>query len=176
VTIRIKKGRHRPGFWTVLRTLGITWEDRMHREVIFSHASKYDHPGIEDDQDVNKLFGFGFWPGHHTHSARVGWWYDASIGKFILMAYVYIAGQRITEKLCECLFNHRYQVTIFNNRGLYQFYVKNEFDEKAGYWDIRHGHGKRFAYLPGHYFGGNNVAPNEIEYECKKIKLPYTGS
>ena len=66
---RIHKGKHRA--WPPV--FGLFWKKEMSRDVYFDLSAKYDLPGDADDEDVNKLFGFGFFPSHHIESARFGW-------------------------------------------------------------------------------------------------------
>ena len=166
-TIHHKK--HRPSFFQALLQFGLKIGDESQRKVCFYSSCKYDLNGIEDDADVNKLFGFGFYPGHQKHSARFGWFYDNDAERIVLMAYCYVNGKRVSEYICEVQTNRIYYLKIITGANSYSFWVKDEQMDLLAVETIFHD-GKRrwFGYNLGLFFGGNNKAPHKM-----KIKIEY---
>lgn len=144
---------------------------RMERIVVFNESARYDLPGTEDDEDVNKLFGFGYINGgHHRDSARFGWYYDGYNGMVVVCAYCYVNGARIIKELCPVsldkehllsidVIGRTYSFTVFNAHNLYLVY---------GGRDIDFTHKKEWSYKLGCFFGGNNPAPHEITIKMNK--------
>lgn len=144
---------------------------RMERIVVFNESARYDLPGTEDDEDVNKLFGFGYFKGwHHADSARFGWYYDSLSGMVVLCAYAYVNGERKIKELCGAtigkeylcsidIIGDTYTFTVFNPHNLYLVY---------GGCDIEFRHEKKWSYRMGCFFGGDNPAPHEITIKIKK--------
>lgn len=166
---KIYKGSHRPPLLQWLSQLGLFFNSVMARRVYFYQDNKYDLPGIEDDEDVNKLFGFGFLPGHQKNSARAGWWYNTDINKIVLMAYCYVAGKRIIKKIAELMFYKEYNIFIYNQPDRYLFIVKNNKFETIADTFVPHSGRKKIGYKLGLFFGGNNPAPNDMTIKLKKI-------
>lgn len=142
----------------------------MSRIVSFDITAKYDHPGTADDDDVNKLFGWGYFKGgKHKDSVRFGWTYNNETGRIPLWAYCYVNGERIIKMLCEVLPYRSVLCSIDIAGGVYYFTV---CDPKTtyviyGHCEVPFSHGKKWSYRHVCYFGGSNPAPHEI---CIKIK------
>lgn len=164
----IHKNKHRafpPAF-------GIFWNKKsMHRIITFDATAKYDLDGTEDDEDINKLFGWGYMNGgHHQDSVRLGWNYNNTTGRVAIYAYCYIAGERKAKWLCEIL-PHRAVLCMIDKIGnVYSFTIcdaRNTFYVYAGL-DIPFEHNKKLSYRLGNYFGGNNKAPHKITIKIQK--------
>lgn len=172
MTITIKKGNHSPNLIQRLAQFGIHHDlQKMERVVEFDITAKYDHPGTYDDEDVNKLFGFGYMKGgHHEDSARVGWLWDVRTGKPNFMAYCYVNKERIIQPICEVFTNFKFLpcIEIINKR--YQFSVydaKNDY-KNYGRVEIPFTHDKTWSYQLGAFFGGQPPAPHDITIKISR--------
>jgi hypothetical protein len=127
-------------------------------------------PGTYDDEDANKLFGVSFTLNPHKESARVGWYYNSEINKFILVAYCYVNSRRIVEFLGEFNMFDMPNVRIDFKKGGYVFTVKEllKDDTVRGLVRISKWHRKTIGYKLGVYFGGNNPAPHDITLKLHK--------
>jgi hypothetical protein len=120
-----------------------------------------------DQMDINKLFGisFGF---HHKNSARFGWRWNTEKNKIEILAYIYVDGKRINEwdedtliaelepyEVCEMKIKKENNYYIFN---IYSDSTKKNYIKK-----LKCGKGKFWGYYLFPYFGGNQVAPHDIE-------------
>lgn len=163
----IKKGRHRA---TPLR-FGIYWnKEDISRQVMFDHSAKYD---IGPDQtDINKLFGIGFFPGHHKNSARFGWVYNPDKKKVELHGYWYDKGQRKIEYLCDVNFYTSYILTIditYNYPRIRFTVVQKDANYEKVSKIVEVSRLPRLSYYLGLYFGGNRTAPHDINVTIKKV-------
>lgn len=167
MTYRIKKGKHRA--WPPL--LGLWYNKRVLRRVLsFDFSAKYDL--VNDDQeDTNKLFGIGYLWSHHRDSARFGWRYDNNRHRFILSAYLYVAGERIIKDLCSVVAHRCYIAELQVLPGMYQFRVTDAEQPAIVYGDgtIHFSHCKKWAFPLGLYFGGNQAAPHDMIIKMKKV-------
>lgn len=164
----IHKGNHRS--WPII--FGLLIHPWMERDVVFDETSEYDLEGTEDDDDVNKLFGFGYINGgHHEDSARFGWNYNKQTGRRRLFAYCYVNGMRIIQEICEVLPHKRFRLLISiyqNNRYVFMVHDGNENWHQVGISEVAFTHNKEFKYKLGCFFGGNNPSPHDIKIELKR--------
>lgn len=154
--MKIKQGTHAP---LRLPQLLIKPKLLVYR-VTFTESCRYD---IGNDQgDINKLFGIGYFPHHHDNSVRIGWNYNIVSGKIQLWAYWYADGVRQWSYLRSADFGVPY-------------YFKICIDEGEHTIDVS---GRRFSiylkpqsigYLLRPYFGGNRKAPHTIFIDMKKL-------
>lgn len=169
--IRIHKGDHWPGLITRIRQAGILLQPWMERDVVFGETAAYDLGGTDDD-DVNKLFGFGYINGaHHKDSARFGWNYNDSNGRIRLFAYCYVNGMRIIQELCEILSHNKVRLMINLYKGnKYIFTVHDGYEnwKVIGVAEVGFTHNKKWKYKLGCFFGGNNPAPHDITIKISK--------
>ena len=134
----------------------------MQREVVFDFSCTWDV-----DQ-VNKLFGFGYFPSHHKESARFGWMYNIGNKKFTLSAYCYVNGHRIITNLCHVVANRKYVCRIEKHAKYYTFSViQKENGAELGRISIPYEHNKKLGYKLGLYFGGKQPAPATMKIEIK---------
>lgn len=168
MTFTHPKGKHRAGpiYWLRWWPL-LIGRRSISRKVRFYFTAKYDHPGIYDDEDVNKLFGISFLR-PHRNSARYGWRYDPMLEKVILSAYCYINGERHIIDLCRAYFNKNYECEIIITDSHYLFRVTYDYEIVAEQM-ISKGHNKKLGWLLGPYFGGNNPAPHTFTFQLSKI-------
>lgn len=164
----IHKGNHRS--WPFI--FGLQLNQWMERDIVFDETTAYDLPGTEDDDDVNKLFGFGYLNGgHHQDSARFGWNYNNSTGRIRLFAYCYVNGMRIIQEICEVLPHKKFRllISIFQD-SRYVFTVHDGYNNRfqVGTSEVGFTHNKKWKYKLGCFFGGNNPAPHDITIKISK--------
>lgn len=149
----IKEGRHS----AFPPTLGLFIDKQsITKTVSFDDSCRYTLAD-GDQEDVNKLFGIGYFWSHHTDSARFGWRYNPSKDKIELLAYCYVNGERVINPITDLDFNKDYNLTLNINPNIYTFYLDNAL--KTGVYKT---HNKRFGFPLGPYFGGNKPAPHKI--------------
>ncbi len=161
----IKKGKHRA--WPPV--IALFFGKRLARDVEFDISAKYDL-GTDDNKDVNKLFGFGFFPSHHKESARFGWNYNAAENRVNIFYYCYVAGERMFGELCSVPLYTRIRMSIDIIGNVYSFTVTDAHNGwfEYGGTDVHFDHKKNIGYRLGLYFGGNNPAPNDIKIKITK--------
>lgn len=125
--------------------------------VIFDSSAIYKTFHPENQEDINKLFGFSdnndF---HHEYSARFGWnWARDSVR---LYAYVYNAGTMISQEITAISIGQNYHCSIGVESDQYSFNVDNKtiFLPRTSTGDTAKG------YLLFPYFGGDETAPHDI--------------
>lgn len=140
----------------------------IERDVVFDESAFYDLG--EDNEDVNKLFGLGYFFNHHTDSARFGWNFNLQTNRIRLYAYCYVNGERIIEKICEVLPHNKVRCIIYVYEGKYIFAVHDGYNEwyQLGEKEIPFTHNKKWSYRLGCFFGGNNTAPHDIKIKITK--------
>lgn len=159
------KGKHRAWPWV----LALFFGNKIVRDIEFDISAKYDLQ-TEDNKDVNKLFGFGFFPSHHDQSARFGWNYNAVLNSINIFYYCYVDGKRAFRQLCTIPLYTRVRMSIDVINKVYSFTVtdpKNEWRVYGGI-DVPFTHTKKFGYRLGCFFGGNNPAPHDITIKISK--------
>jgi hypothetical protein len=162
---RIPAGKHRSRPWRC----GIYWRKSSFAWVVkFDESCRYDL-GNDDQHDTNKLVGVGYLPHHHKDSARFGWRYVPTLGQIELLAYCYVAGQRIIQPLCMCEIGKEYEVKLMTHYYTYIFRVHNPERERIANWSVGFSHKRKLGYRLGLYFGGNRVAPHEMKIQLQKL-------
>ena len=138
----------------------IGWDvKRMTRNVMFTKSCIYDIG--QDQSDVNKLFGIGYYPHHHNRSIRFGWRWNLLDKKIDILAYWYFNGVREFLPLTQVEIGktYRYDIIVFPkmHRMMVKGTVKNVILEP-----------RSLSYSLHPYFGGNQKAPHDIEIIIKK--------
>lgn len=162
---RIPKGQHYA--WPPV--MALFFGSKLVRDIEFNISAKYDM-GTEDNKDVNKLFGFGFFPSHHNESARFGWNYNADVNGINIFYYCYISGKRVFRQLCTIPLYTKVRMSIDRIDNVYSFTVtdpKNEWFVYGGI-DVSFTHKKKIGYRLSCFFGGNNPAPHDITIKISK--------
>lgn len=161
-TYTIKAGKHR----ALPFRFGLYLSKKKIRyRVSFDQSCKYQL--ADDDQlDINKLFGVGYFPNHHKESARFGWRYNAEVNKIELFAYCYISGQRVTDLITTVPLHQAFTLQLNITSNYYHFIVVKESFEVHS--SIQHHNKRKWSYPLGVYFGGNKPAPHTIKIEIKK--------
>jgi hypothetical protein len=171
--IEIKKGKHRD----FVQFKPVFTNRLMIVEVIFTEASKYRLPGV-DQHDWNKLAGVYWLPGIHKTSARIVWRYVPNKNGFQLALYCYHDGIRAITEFPEiiapgelvrlhmmfycirgskyvCLRLYREAVSSLTGLRSFQTQVQQRLS-----W-------RNIGFCTSPYFGGNNPAPQDIVYYQK---------
>ena len=171
--VKIKKDTHAPLRLPQL----VRAEDGIRFCVMFTPSCRYDL-GNEDQADVNKLFGIGFFPSHKIHSARFGWRYNPNIKMIEILTYVRINGQFKFVSMGFLNINHWYLMELlplYNRRtGKDSVLFKINGGDVPNYGiDIRermvYMPVKRWGYLLRPYFGGNQTAPHDMEIHMDRV-------
>jgi hypothetical protein len=153
----IKKGTHAP-----LRLPHLILKPKVLKyEVTFTPSCVYY---IRQDQsDINKLFGIGYFPNHSQNSVRFGWRYG--VGNWVdIFAYSYINNERIYNLIgmVEIGKAHTFMITPGQSSHTLQVLGKGIYHTVPLY---RQGAG----YLLRPYFGGNQTAPHDIEINMREL-------
>lgn len=140
--------------------------------VRFTDSCRYDL-GDENQLDINKLFGIGYFPSHRHNSMRFGWTYSRERDVIQLWAYWYANGKRtythlqnvnigqlVGLKITTTMINIKHRVTT--GHGLF---INGE--QKIWVPGIRQ---TKWAYLLRPYFGGDRVAPHDMWIEMYRYK------
>ena len=139
--------------------------DALQFMVRFDSSAIYQSIAVENQHDINKLYGFSDnGAAHHQFSARFGWsWTD---GQLWLYAYVYNNGERTDVKLCAIPMNQQIRCAILAKEGLYEFWIDGEkksvVPRKATTFTAR-------GYLVYPYFGGDETAPHDVHIWIRNL-------
>lgn len=155
----IKKGKHYSNF--TLPKLYFS-PKKITKKITFNENCRYDLQS-GDQGDINKLFGLGYLPGHHSNSVRFGWRYDLSTHQIEIFAYWYKDKTRYSESLCFVEIGKEYTYCLESDKKSHKLTIfegSTELSSKV----IDLGFTK-FAYFLKPYFGGNRTAPHKITIE-----------
>lgn len=136
----------------VLKTKALEFTARFNKSAAYDLKSN-------DQQDINKLFGFSDCNSlHQKNSARFGWNYNTRSGEIDIFSYVYKNGKRITEHLGSTTLNETvvYKITVSENHFIFDFKGTSLQIERGSQCNI----GLYYMLFP--YFGGNQTAPHDI--------------
>ena len=125
--------------------------------VIFDNSAIYQTVDPENQEDINKLFGFSDNDQHHQQfSARFGWRW--SEGALHLFAYVYNNGELQTRELGSFSLNEEISCSIKINADTYTFTAAETVVQmpRGSITSIAKG----YQLYP--YFGGDEPAPHEV--------------
>lgn len=158
-TYTIKAGKH-----YATAKAGFLQADRLTFYATFDETAEYVTSDPENQWDTNKLFGFADCNSHHhEHSARFGWrWVE---GKIEILAYCYVSGTRIIEKIGETLPHEKNYYEIRLTDSQYQF----SFDGATLEVPREKPCDKGAYYLLFPYFGGNETAPHDIHIYLQQV-------
>lgn len=153
----IKKGRHYSNF--ALPKILIS-KSQLKECIEFTDSCRYNL-NSEDQLDVNKLFGIGYFPAHRINSVRFGWRYDLDSKKMEILAYWYTDKTRHMESMffVDIGVKYNYTINIDNNKHL--LVISDSNSEILASKEIIFP--KRFlGYYLKPFFGGNRPAPNSM--------------
>lgn len=156
---KTKKGNHYSNQF-IYKTLNfINKEEFIGFTVKFNDSCRYELPK-EDQEDINKLFGFSLGFNHHSDSARFGWFYKNE--KINLYSYIYDNKKRSYEFITELDLNKNYSLSLFSFDKEWEFSVSND-DQDLTIKKYKRSKEFSIGYKLWPYFGGNNPAPHDIE-------------
>jgi hypothetical protein len=158
----VNTGRHRfsPGMFGLVRQV-------MTRYVRFDYSCKY-LLDTENQLDINKLFGIGYFPHHHKHSVRFGWRWSAKKQMVEIFAYVYSAGLRHESRMVDVRLGSWMRYTIHAERDFYALEVVSATGQTASKVVYVKPSWKGLGYKLSPYFGGNKTAPHKMRIEIRK--------
>ena len=140
----------------------------MKRAFMFNESCLYDLKDV-DQFDVNKLFGFSIGY-HHKTSFRFGWRADLKTRTIEIVAYEYHDNVRqTTMPICKIELNTWVYFELnYSPEGQTEYVVidNKEIVLKNTVNIIKN---SGLGYTLGLYFGGNEVAPQDIIVYRKKI-------
>lgn len=154
----IPAGKHAPFRWPALQ-----WQMQVIRyDVMFTETCKYAIDK-QDQGDINKLFGIGYWPRHQYNSVRFGWNYAGS-DDISIYAYWYLYGKRASKYLGYVKIGMQHTFVIMPSNNSHNLQVQGR-----GIACTVPVPGSRYGYHLGPYFGGNQVAPHDITILMDKL-------
>jgi hypothetical protein len=161
----IKKGYHYSNLSNKIPFLHLFKKSIKH--TLYFNESVIYNLNNEDQMDINKLFGISFGL-HHKNSARFGWRWNLEKKKIEILAYIYVDGVRVNEWDVNTLITDLdpYEVCemeILKENNNYIFNVFSESKRKKFKKTLKCGKGRFWGYYLFPYFGGNQVAPHDIE-------------
>lgn len=129
--------------------------------VAFTDSCKY-YIGTDDQADINKLFGIGYFPHHQQKSVRIGWNYNLVSNVVNLFAYWYSKGQRNSIFIESVPIGPAYDMFIVMHKTMHIVETPNNTTRIIVKPD-------RLGYLLHPYFGGNRVAPHDILIDMHRL-------
>ena len=152
VRYRIFRGNH---FCDVSAIKSVSLTEQSFR-VKFDSSAIYKTLTLDNQYDINKLFGFSEGAYPHTNSARIGWAYNDD--SLRLYGYVYSNSILITQQIATCRIGDIINCSIKVNARNYIFSVnENSVSlERGATTDSAQG----YQLYP--YFGGDETAPHDI--------------
>jgi hypothetical protein len=151
---KIKKGHHFANFH-----IGLTFKDVLNFTAVFDDNCVYPYLN-KDTNDLNKLYGFSDDWYHMKNSIRIGW--RCIDGKTIeLWGFIHNNGVESWKYICTVLPNEviKCQILIYDNQYLLMVYNGTK---SYSITMPRTSNWKFLRYTLHPYFGGNNVAPNDM--------------
>ena len=160
VTYTIRQGRHE-----VDNNLNTPFtSSSMHFQAVFDSSCVYRNAIPENQNDINKLYGFSDCSsGHQSNSARFGWnWRE---GALRIYAYVYVNGTRQEKELGTAELNEPASFKIATRDNSYLFTFRGM--ETVMPRHCTGGVGVSYKLLP--YFGGDEPAPQEVRIKIRNL-------
>ncbi len=154
----IKKGTHYSNETVFKLKNFFNNNNTLQYQVTFDDSCIYELPK-EDQEDINKLFGFSIGFNHHKDSARFGWFYQDNT--IHLYAYVYDNGVRRSKLIKNLDLNTQYVLTLVDEGDNWVFSVDDGWSV-IGNVKIPKSCKFKWGYKLWPYFGGNNPAPHDI--------------
>ena len=138
--------------------------DELKFAVRFDSTAIYQALDSENQEDINKLYGFSDNNAEHQQfSARFGW--NWTRGALRLYAYVYNNGERSSEEISAIQIGTDYTCSIKNSASQYIFSVDNISVEMLRASSTA----KAAGYKLYPYFGGDETAPHTIHIWIKEF-------
>lgn len=145
----------------------------------FKFSSSCLYPIVDkDDYAVNKLYGFSYGC-HHANSIRIGWRPSLSDDRKIeIFSYIYNNKQRSFESLASIHLERWYimKISVLKEYGKVCFKLKTEKSEGVEYLITSQSYQHfvmpkfRLGYMLRPFFGGEKVAPHDMQFEIERTK------
>lgn len=151
---KIKKGKHKS--WYLPKFI---WRNTLDFSFQFLSEPSYICEDSDNQEDINKIYGFSDSWNHHKHSIRIGWYYDTKIGSCNLVLYCYINGKRRIEHLGHLELNETISISLEILDDIYVI-TRKDFGKvyliprKSKWW------GPKYLLFP--YFGGQEKSPKDF--------------
>ena len=149
---RILKGNHYCDV-SAFKAISLT---EQNLKVKFDSTALYKTLTEDNQDDINKLYGFSEGMDPHKNSARIGWSYNND--SLRLYAYVYNNYVLATQQITTCKIGEVFNCSIKVDKKNYTFFVgdKSVTLERAVVTEVAEG----YQLYP--YFGGDETAPHNI--------------
>jgi hypothetical protein len=134
--------------------------------VKFDESCRYDL-GNDNQLDWNKLGGLSY--GYHKHnSVRIAWRYNKAVDKIELALYCYIDGERHISKFHE-LFPINEKIYVIASAISTEIHSIAVINDEYCFADIQRVIKPKWGYYLNPYFGGNEVAPHDINIWLQRV-------
>ncbi len=137
----------------------------------FSFTARFDETVVydlhnENQHDINKLMGFADANNmHQDNSIRFGWCYNLETGKVDIFGYAYLDGERFYKRITDVAVGETAQYDIYLTDESYELTVNGTHDLSIPR-KVKNNRGIYYMLFP--YFGGNEVAPHDINIFIKE--------
>lgn len=113
-----------------------------------------------DQLDTNKLIGLSDSINHHIDSIRFGWRWNDNVNKLELLYTLYRDGKRYIEPISYIETDKEYDFEVAVDVDKYLLWFDGKYIEvfRSSQWFL-----PRYVLFP--YFGGDEVAPKDFEFE-----------
>lgn len=164
-TTTIKKGTHSP--FRFPKIIPGIYHMYVYN-IVFTESCRYDLQN-EDQLDVNKLFGIGYFPSHHKNSVRFGWRYDLNTKKVEILSYYYKDKKRSFDHMCFVEIDQPYSFVLAINHDYHELSVHgmSPVNDRHYYKTKVDVEPRSIGYLLRPYFGGNQKAPQDITIKIR---------
>lgn len=157
----IAKGEH----YASNNTYQLLETDELTFAVRFDSSAIYQSIKAENQYDINKLYGFSDNNAlHHSFSARFGWSWNKNALR--LYGYIYNEGKVSAQELAVVEIGAEVHCAIRVVGNAYQFYVNEKLEATM---PRKAATPKASGYLLYPYFGGDEVAPHNVNIWIKKL-------
>ena len=137
----------------------------------FSFTARFDETAVYDlnsnnQHDINKLMGFADANSmHQDNSIRFGWCYNLTTRKVDIFGYAYLDGERFYQRITDIDIGETGQFRIDLTDEAYELTVNDE-NKLIVPRKVKNKRGIYYLLFP--YFGGNEVAPHDINIFIKE--------
>lgn len=164
-TLRIPQGKHSSNKLPRLYYGKTT----MCKLVTFDASCKYILP-VDYQLDWNKLFGLGWFPGHHTTSARFAWRWNPDLNRIQLAAYVYNNKQRSVHFLSNAVIGFTYRLWMCALADkVVMGVVQANCDFTAATVSMDLTPRSKWCYSLNPFFGGTQKAPHDLLINLRNV-------
>jgi len=152
INYRILKGNHYCDI-SALKGISLTEQNFLVR---FDSTAVYKTLTLDNQYDINKLFGFSEGADPHKNSARIGWAYNDD--SLRLYGYVYSNSLLISQQISTCRIGAviNCSIKIVKRNYIFRVNEKSISLERGATSDTAQG----YQLYP--YFGGDELAPHNI--------------